>query len=114
MTLSRKVPRSALVPQVRVRSLDANLGILTLVSARPGFQLSAFEHHRATETQRHPNAFPFSVTLSRKVPRSALVPQVRVRSLDANLGILTLVSARPGFFAHFHTTGSGNAHAVLW
>jgi hypothetical protein len=39
---------------------------------------------------------------SRKLPSSALVPQVRVRSLDANLRMLTFPSALRRFFAlHF-------------
>jgi hypothetical protein len=60
------------VPQVRARSLDANLGFL--FNSYP----PATSHHPTTHKQK---------ALAKRAFHLCSVPQVRVRSLDANLGI---------------------------
>src|SRR5215469_365499 len=94
-------------------------------------------HHRVTETQRESKIFhnetresftylspvrtldfalPFPVPqcVSRKFPYSALVPQVRVRSLDANLGIShCLAISTAALRAFSSSTASGHTHFEL-
>ncbi|PYX25047.1 MAG: hypothetical protein DMG82_06370 [Acidobacteria bacterium] len=57
-----------------------------------------------------------SVSLS-KIIFQSLVPQVRVRSLDANLGIITSVSALRSFFALAFSSPTASGHdscRTLW
>ena len=57
-----------------------------------------------------------SVSLS-KIIFQSLVPQVRVRSLDANLGIITSVSALGSFFALAFSSPTASGHdscRTLW
>jgi hypothetical protein len=105
-------PSRCLVPQVSVRSLDANLGRGTLARARllflfPSLQsmltrfrrIPSFRKGRRPRITKKPRTFHFGLQRFQDtvMTQVSLVPQVRVRSLDANLGWRTLAWAPPFF-----------------